>query len=242
MARWRSLKSGAPQESQQQTTRGRASACHLHLLFAALVAAFVLGVATQKAAADPNYIENLAFADRSPGSPRAKPYDSVLRLDANDTSFAGAAGWGGGFDSWQKQFDHTKALAASHPNSGLVFIGDSVTQNWGNVDGRLVNGSGGTTWYSAQYNYSQYGALNFGIAGDQTQNVIYRVNHGQFDGLDPGLVVLMIGTNNRFAPTSDPGFPIVDYPGPPHTAEEIADGVLATVQAIHQHLPNSHIL
>ena len=97
-------------------------------------------------------------------------------------------------------------------------------------------------WYSAQYNYNQYGALNFGMAGDQTQNVIYRVNHGQLDGLDPGLVVLMIGTNNRFAPTGDPGFPAADYVGPPHTAEEIADGVLATVQAIHQHLPNSHIL
>ena len=85
-------------------------------------------------------------------------------------------------------------------------------------------------------------ALNLGIAGDQTQNVIYRVDNGQFDGLNPGLVVLMIGTNNRLAPTSNPGFPIEDYPAPPHTAEEIADGVLATVQVIHQKLPNSHIL
>ena len=80
---------------------------------------------------------------------RANPYESVLRLDANDTSFAAAAGWGGGFNSWQQQFDHTKTLAASHPNSGLVFIGDSVTQGWGNVGGRMVNGSGAGTWHSA---------------------------------------------------------------------------------------------
>jgi lysophospholipase L1-like esterase len=204
--------------------------------------ALVIGCTTRHAAADPNYIADLTFFDRSPGSPRAKPYEPVLRLDANDTSFAGAAGWGDGFNSWQQQFDHTKALAAAHPNSGLVFIGDSVTQNWGNVNGREVNGSGAGIWNSATYNYSRFDALNFGIAGDQTQNVIYRVDNGQFDGLNPGLVVLMIGTNNRFAPTSNPGFPIEDYPAPPHTAEEIADGVLATVQAIHQKLPNSHVL
>jgi lysophospholipase L1-like esterase len=204
--------------------------------------ALVAACGARPAAADPNYIATLTFSDRSPGSPRAKPYASVLRLDANDTSFAGAANWGGGFDSWQKQFDHTKALAASHPNAGLVFIGDSVTQGWGNVNGREVNGGGAGVWNSAQYNYTRYGALNFGISGDQTQNVIYRVNNGQFAGLDPGLVVLMIGTNNRFAPSGNPGFPVQDYPAPAHTAEEVADGVLATVQAIHQQLPNSHIL
>ena len=200
--------------------------------------AVVFGCTARPAAADPNYIANLTFSDRSPGSPRAKPYASTLRLDANDTSFAGAANWGGGFDSWQKQFDHTKALAASHPRAGLVFIGDSVTQGWGNVNGRQVNGGGVGIWNSPQYNYTQYGALNFGISGDQTQNVIYRTGHGQFSGLDPGLVVLMIGTNNRFAPSGNPGFPVQDYPAPAHTAEEVADGVLATVQAIHQQLPN----
>jgi len=207
------------------------------LLLVLVGALCVVGIAAREASADPNYIENLAFADRSPGSPRAKSYASVLRLDANNSTFAGAAGWGGGFSSWQQQFDHTKSLGASHPQSGLVFIGDSVTQNWGNVEGRQVNGSGANVWYSSQYNYNQYGALNFGIAGDQTQNVIYRVNHGQLDGLNPGLVVLMIGTNNRFAPTSNPGFPAADYVGPAHTEEEVADGILATVQAIHLHLP-----
>src|SRR5258705_4063692 len=212
------------------------------LLFALVTASVVMGITSREGVASPNSIKNRSFIDRSPACPRAKPHASVLRLDANDTSFAGQAGWGGGFTSWQQQFDHTKALATSHPNSGLVFIGDSVTQNWGNVEGRQVNGSGANVWYSSQYNYNQYGALNVGMAGDQTQNVIYRVNHGQLDGLDPGLVVLMIGTNNRFAPTSDPGFPAADYVAPAHTAEEVADGVLATVQAIHQHLPSSNIL
>ena len=94
-----------------------------------LLAAVVVGWAVQPAAADANHIENLTFFDRSPGSPRANPYESVLRLDANDTSFAAAAGWGGGFNSWQQQFDHTKALAASHPYSGLVFVGDKTSSS-----------------------------------------------------------------------------------------------------------------
>src|SRR6476646_4454974 len=241
MARLDTLHPESKQRPPRLAIRRWAFACRW-LLFALIIASVAVGLAARDAMADPNYIENLTFFDRSPGSPRAKPYDSVLRLDANDTSFAGPAGWGGGFNSWQQQVDHTKTLAASHSNSGLVFIGDSVTQNWGNVEGRQVNGSGANVWYSTQYNYNQYGALNFGMAGDQTQNVIYRVNHGLLDDLDPGLVVLMIGTNNRFAPTSDPGFPAADYVGPAHTAEEVADGVLATVQAIHQHLPSSNIL
>jgi lysophospholipase L1-like esterase len=241
MAHRYSLFYGSRQESQQQAERGGVST-RAFTLVVALVACIAGSTVVRTAAADPNYVENLTFVDRSPGSARAKPYASVLRLDATDTSFAGAAGWGGGFDSWQKQFDHTKALGAADPNAGLVFIGDSVTQNWGNVDGRQVNGSGANVWYSAPYNYNQYSALNFGFAGDQTQNVIYRVNNGQLTGLDPGLVVLMIGTNNLFAPTGNPGFPTADYVGPAHTPAEVADGVLATVQAIHQHLPNSHIL
>src|SRR5262245_48757940 len=100
-------------------------------LCATVVAVISLLIAT--AQADPHYIENLTFFDRSPGSPRPKPYLPAQRLDANDSSFAGAAGWGGEFNTWQKQYDHTKSIVASHQNAGLVFIADSLTQGWGNV-------------------------------------------------------------------------------------------------------------
>lgn len=212
------------------------------LLRAIVLAAAVCGAIGSTASADPNYIENLAFTDRSPGSLRANPFEATLRLDANDASFAGAAGWQGGFNAWQKQFDHAKALAAERPRAGLVFIGDSVTQGWGAVGGRQVNSIGANSWKSPEHNFGKYGALNFGIAGDQTQNLIYRVENGQLDGLNPGLIVLMIGTNNLYAPSGNPGFPIADYVGPAHTAEEVTDGVLTAVQAIHQHVPDANIL
>lgn len=44
-----------------------------------LIAASAVGIVTCGAAADPNYIANLTFSDHSPGSARAKPFDSVLR-------------------------------------------------------------------------------------------------------------------------------------------------------------------
>lgn len=219
----------------------------LRRLGAASLRALALTLATwgcfvPTATADPTYIDNLVFTDRSPGSPRANSFEATLRLDANDASFAGAAGWGGGFNTWQKQFDHTKALGVERSYAGLVFLGDSVTQGWGAVGGRQANSIGANSWKSPEHNFGKYGALNFGIAGDQTQNLIYRIENGALDNLDPGLIVLMIGTNNLFAPTGNPGFPAADYVGPAHTAEEVADGVLATVQAIRQHSPNANIL
>jgi lysophospholipase L1-like esterase len=209
---------------------------------ALLLAITTWGCLAHAASADSSYIDNLVFTDRSPGSPRANSFEATLRLDANDASFAGAAGWGGGLDTWQKQFDHTKTLGVERSYAGLAFLGDSVTQGWGAVGGRQVNSIGASSWKSPEHNFGKYGALNFGIAGDQTQNIIYRVENGELDNLNPGLIVLMIGTNNLFAPTGNPGFPAADYVGPAHTAEEVADGVLATVQAIREHAPNANIL
>lgn len=66
----------------------------------------------------------------------------------------------------------------------LVFLGDSITQGW---DGQKA------IWSAA---WDQYKPANFGIGGDRTENVIWRLDNGNFDGLSPKLVVLMIGTNN----------------------------------------------
>ena len=67
----------------------------------------------------------------------------------------------------------------------LVFLGDSITHGW--------EGKGKEVW--AKY-YGQRKAANFGIGGDRTEHVLWRMDNGNFDGLKPKLVVLMIGTNN----------------------------------------------
>jgi lysophospholipase L1-like esterase len=79
---------------------------------------------------------------------------------------------------------------------GLLFIGDSITDGWNNATRQHI-------W--KKY-YDQYEPANFGIGGDQTQHVIWRIENGELEGLHPKVTVVMIGTNNT----------------PGHNAEEIA--------------------
>ena len=73
--------------------------------------------------------------------------------------------------------------AASGP-AGVVFLGDSITEGWTKVP---------EIWESA---WGKYQPANFGIGGDRTQHVIWRIEQGEFDKISPKVVVLMIGTNN----------------------------------------------
>ena len=97
----------------------------------------------------------------------------------------------------------------------LLFIGDSITQGWGNNE----------TW--KKY-YTPRKVMNAGIGGDRTQHVLWRLDNGNIDGIKPKLAVLMIGTNNSN--------------GQDNTAEEIADGTRAIVAKLRTHLPETKIL
>ena len=61
-------------------------------------------------------------------------------------------------------------------------VGDSITARWG-----------GETW---QKHWGSVRAVNMGIGGDRTQNVLWRLEHGQLDGYQARMFVVMIGTNN----------------------------------------------
>jgi beta-glucosidase len=97
----------------------------------------------------------------------------------------------------------------------LVFIGDSITQGW--------EGAGKNVW---QEYYAKRNAVNLGIGGDRTQHVLWRLDHGNIDGISPKLAVLMIGTNNSRDNTPD----------------EIAAGVKAIVEKLRTRLPSTKIL
>src|SRR5262249_46197071 len=74
---------------------------------------------------------------------------------------------------------------AKKGNSDLLFLGDSITQGW--------NENVSEVWKRF---YGPRSAVNFGIGGDRTQHVLWRINHGELDGIKPKVAVLMIGTNN----------------------------------------------
>ena len=67
----------------------------------------------------------------------------------------------------------------------LIFDGDSITDFW--------QGTGREVWTAR---YGSLNAVDFGISADKVENLLWRLQQGQVDGLDPKLVVLMIGTNN----------------------------------------------
>ncbi|CAG2161001.1 unnamed protein product [Oppiella nova] len=67
----------------------------------------------------------------------------------------------------------------------IIFVGDSITQGWQSL--------GKAVW--DKY-YTPRHAYNYGISGDRTENVIFRIRDKEFDGLNPKVAVLMIGTNN----------------------------------------------
>jgi beta-glucosidase len=97
---------------------------------------------------------------------------------------------------------------------GVLFLGDSITQGWTKAP---------EVWKA---HYEKYQPANFGIGGDQTQHVIWRIENGEFDGIKPKVVVLMLGTNNTGA----------------NTASEIAAADTKIVQMIRAKLPQTKVL
>lgn len=116
--------------------------------------------------------------------------------------------------SWKER--HAKFLArAKEGNCDVLFLGDSITEGWGN----------NAVW---QKSYAPRKAVNLGIGGDTTQNVLWRIQNGEIDGLAPKAVVLMIGTNNFGLHGDVPG--------------DVAKGVAAVVQTLRKKLPAAKIL
>lgn len=91
----------------------------------------------------------------------------------------------------------------------IVFIGDSITHFWADEDGVT---HGVEVW--REY-YGRRRVLNLGFGFDRTQNVLWRLEHGELDGQCPKLVVLNIGTN-QFSAT--PNYPC-------DTSADAAEGI-----------------
>jgi lysophospholipase L1-like esterase len=105
----------------------------------------------------------------------------------------------------------------------ILFMGDSITDFWRNRGSNVWN-----EFYAPRH------AANFGISGDRTQHVLWRIDHGELDGIHPKVVVLMIGTNNTGKERNSNKIR--------NTVPETIAGVQAVVADIRAKLPDSKIL
>ncbi|CAG7727636.1 unnamed protein product [Allacma fusca] len=96
----------------------------------------------------------------------------------------------------------------------VLFYGDSITAGW--------NGAGKPVY---DKEYAPLGTANYGIGGDRTEHVLWRIINGEVEGLHPKVIVLKIGTNNGG-----------------DTADNIVRGITTIVQELRTRLPNSKIL
>ena len=110
----------------------------------------------------------------------------------------------------------------------VLFLGDSITDFWRRDDPK----TGGKKVWDA--NFASMRAANFGISGDRTQHVLWRLQNGELDGIKPKAVVLMIGTNNTGLER--------DKVTPRNSTPEVVEGVTAIVQTLRTKLPATRIL
>ena len=116
---------------------------------------------------------------------------------------------------WFHQGDLDRAKAGP---VDVLFVGDSITECW--------DTKGLEVWNQV---YEPMRGANFGVGGDTTQNVLWRITEGgALNGISPGVVVLMIGTNNLGLLDDKPA--------------AVAKGVAAIVDVVQSRFPEAEIL
>lgn len=94
----------------------------------------------------------------------------------------------------------------------VLFIGDSIIRNMYETE----------AWDT---NFAPLNALNFGIGGDCTEHVLWRIENGELDGINPKVVVLLIGTNNHHC-----------------SADQLVEGIEVIVWSITGKLPSAKVI
>lgn len=116
---------------------------------------------------------------------------------------------------WWKDLNNSFNAISQERSATVVFLGDSITDFW--------RKAGKAVW---EERIAPFDAVNFGISGDKTENVLWRLDNGNLSGkMSPKLVVLMIGTNNW-----------------QNKPEDTAQGVKAILEKIKADHPKTKIL
>jgi lysophospholipase L1-like esterase len=139
-------------------------------------------------------------------------------------------------DSYNWWDRHAEVLRVKDSiNPEIVLIGNSITHFWGGepslkyADGKPRKPNGPNAWASV---FANRRVLNLGFGWDRTQNVLWRLDHGEIDGLHPRTIIMHLGTNN----TSETA------KARRNTASEIVEGIRAVCLRLRSKVPGAHIV
>lgn len=125
---------------------------------------------------------------------------------------------------WWRARHQEKLAEIRRGRVDLIWLGDSITQDW--------EFSGPPDWHDFapvwQRFYGDRHAVNLGFKGDTTAHLLWRMQNGELDGIQPKAAVVLIGANNM---------------GRVHwSAEQTVAGITAVVDELHRRLPTTKIL
>jgi platelet-activating factor acetylhydrolase IB subunit beta/gamma len=132
-----------------------------------------------------------------------------------------------GGDAWLKLHEaHVRTVQENQGPVDVLLVGDSITIQWGD------------SWAK---HFPDHKAVNIGIGGDKTQNVLWRLDHGGVEGLQPKAIVLMIGNNNMFF-TPETGIEAVAkgiYMCVKNLREKFSDTPIVVAKILPAHAPGN---
>jgi lysophospholipase L1-like esterase len=112
----------------------------------------------------------------------------------------------------------------------LYFLGDSITRRWGCSDKAYAD-----LYANWRSHFFGWNAGNFGWGGDTTRNVLWRIENGELDGVNPKVIVLLVGTN-------DIGGSVYDAVKGEAKVEEIVEGIEAILATCQSKAPQAKIV
>ena len=126
--------------------------------------------------------------------------------------------------SYDWQTRHQQVLIRNQTvKPDVVFIGDSIIHYWGG-EPKAPRVWAGEAWTNC---FAGFEVTNLGFGWDRTENVLWRLDHGELDGIRPRVIIIKIGTNNTSVKNSPP---------------DIASGIEAVCATAHLKVPSAKIL
>ncbi len=169
---------------------------------------------------------NLASAQTTPG---VAPSTNSNAAPSHERAFRGGLGRPADQpfprNDRNSQIAHEQLLEKARKGGiDVYFIGDSITRRWGATDypELLAN------W---NRNFFGWNAANFGWGADLIENMLWRLEHGELDGVNPKIIVVLAGINN-----------VGTVPGDEAKVENITRGLKALVNICRQKAPNATLI